>query len=220
MLDRSLVALLFLLPATLSLPFTSRSDSSTLSFLSSAPFQSLIGLDDQTTHCSVDGLTVPLSGVPGLSVPGGQKLSTITVGRGVQNYTCTSGTYVTAGAVANLFDLSCLFSGSKGRLDPTAISSLLSKMAYSAIPYPLTGDLSVVIHHFFVDTPGKVASVNDPSRPSLNVPWLQLAGIDGQGTLAKSVYRLDTVGGQPPDSCDKEGQDLSVQYAAMYYLTK
>lgn len=48
--------------------------------------------------CSLAGLTVPV--VAGLSLPSGQKLSAVTVGRGTQNYTCTAGKYVSAGAVA------------------------------------------------------------------------------------------------------------------------
>jgi hypothetical protein len=35
-----------------------------------------------------------------LSVPSGQKTTIVTVGRGVQNYTCTSGAWVSVGALA------------------------------------------------------------------------------------------------------------------------
>lgn len=49
-------------------------------------------------HCDVSAIQVPL--LTGLSIPDGEKTEFITLGRGVQNYTCTGGVYVSAGAVA------------------------------------------------------------------------------------------------------------------------
>ena len=43
----------------------------------------------------------------------------------------------------------------------------------------------------------KTASVN-ATDSAVDIPWLQLTAIPGQGTLAKSVFRIDTVKGQPP----------------------
>lgn len=40
----------------------------------------------------------------------------------------------------------------------------------------------------------------DAVNATVNVPYLKLTGLADQGTLAKSVYRLDTAGGQPPSS--------------------
>ncbi|ODN72848.1 hypothetical protein L202_08277 [Cryptococcus amylolentus CBS 6039] len=159
---------------------------------------------------------------------------------GIQNYTCTSGAYVSTGALANLFDVTCLYSMTAGKVDTNELSTVLPKMAFSALQYPDTLNLPVAIHHLFVDTPGsnttgaisplfvgstdqvlvsKTATSNDLTDPSVNVPWLQLTAVEGQGTLAKSVYRLDTVNGQAPSTCDTEGEDLSVQYAALYWFT-
>jgi hypothetical protein len=40
----------------------------------------------------------------------------------------------------------------------------------------------------------------DAKDPAVDVPYLKLVALEGQGTLAQTVYRLDTVGGQPPQS--------------------
>lgn len=45
----------------------------------------------------------------------------------------------------------------------------------------------------------KTGSLN-ASDAITDVPWLELTAIAGQGTLAKTAFRLDTVGGQPPAS--------------------
>lgn len=51
-----------------------------------------------TQHCNVDTVQVPV--IPGLTIPAGEKTAFITLGRGFQNYNCTSGAFVSAGAVA------------------------------------------------------------------------------------------------------------------------
>lgn len=44
----------------------------------------------------------------------------------------------------------------------------------------------------------RVKNVKAIVDPAHNVDWLQLVAVTGQGTLAKSVFRIDTAGGQPP----------------------
>ncbi|KAH8917988.1 hypothetical protein BT69DRAFT_1194997, partial [Atractiella rhizophila] len=58
------------------------------------------------------------------------------------------------------------------------------------------------------------ASYPDPVDSKANINWLQLSAIDGQ--LATGVYRIVTAGGVPPASCDTEGEELDVDYAAFY----
>ncbi|KAI0739096.1 hypothetical protein C8Q80DRAFT_1124486 [Daedaleopsis nitida] len=55
-----------------------------------------------------------------------------------------------------------------------------------------------------------------PTNPSQNVPWLDVAHV--QGALADEVFRYDTVGGQPPSSCTTAGATLTVKYVAKYAL--
>lgn len=44
----------------------------------------------------------------------------------------------------------------------------------------------------------KEGSTASPTNASLNVPWLQLSAVDG--ALAKTVFRIDTAGGNPPNT--------------------
>nr|XP_019012364.1 uncharacterized protein I206_03211 [Kwoniella pini CBS 10737]OCF51145.1 hypothetical protein I206_03211 [Kwoniella pini CBS 10737] len=237
------IFLFALLPAALSAPAADTSSSNvdlrSLASISKSNLKSLASKIPQ--NCQLTNITVPLNGQDGLSVPAGQVVSNVAVGRGIQNYTCSSGAYVSAGALANLFDMSCVFSMSSGFIEASQVSGLLPKMAFSALSFPDAGGLPIAMHHLFVGTPGsetrgaispefatnadkvivsKVAAFNDPSNSSVNVPWLQLSALKDQGSLAKSVFRLNTVNGQPPASCVTEGEQLSVQYAAMYWFTR
>ncbi|RSH94360.1 hypothetical protein EHS25_004163 [Saitozyma podzolica] len=138
--------------------------------------------------CSTSNLSVPLpNGQTTLSVPTGQQTIYATTGRGIQNYTCTDGAWVSVGALA--------------KNTPNATSGVSAEFA------------SATDHTVF----SKMGSLN-ASDAITDVPWLELTAIAGQGTLAKTALRLDTVGGQPPASCATEGAQLSVQYAANYFL--
>ncbi|WVW79694.1 hypothetical protein I302_101664 [Kwoniella bestiolae CBS 10118] len=245
MFCQPLIALFAMVPLVLSAPAASTASTSNVDFKSSSSIQkstfpTLAARIPQ--NCPVSNITVPLSSVAGLSVPSGQVVSAIAVGRGVQNYTCSNGTYASAGALANLFDVSCLYTLTSGFIDPNTISGLLPKMAFSALSFPDAGSkIPLAIHHQFVATPGsttkgaispefstgsdhvilsKIAGVNAPSDSTTNVPWLQLGALEGQGTLSKSVFRTNTFKGQPPTSCTAEGEPLSVQYATMYFFTE
>ncbi|OCF58363.1 hypothetical protein L486_04396 [Kwoniella mangroviensis CBS 10435] len=244
MFVQTLATLLALLSIVLSAPAASTASTSSVDLKSLSSIQRSNFPDIASKiprNCPVGNISVPLNGIAGLSLPSGQTVSNIAVGRGIQNYTCTSGTYASAGALANLFDVSCLYTLTSGFIDPITISGLLPKMAFSALSFPEAGKLPIAIHHEFVATPGsstpgaispefstatdkvilsKVASANAPTDPTTNVPWLQLAALDGQGTLSRSVFRLNTFKGQPPTSCSTEGEQLSVQYASMYFFTK
>ncbi|WWC87564.1 uncharacterized protein L201_002454 [Kwoniella dendrophila CBS 6074] len=205
--------------------------------------QNLVSRLSNYQNCQIINYSVPFNGISGLTVPNNERVSRISVGRGIQNYTCTQGNYVSAGALANLFDVSCVYTMSANIIDSKTVDKLLPQVAYSALSYPYSGQLPIAIHHEFVDTPGsstagsispkfytsigtenvivkKINGVNDPINPSINVPWLQLGALENQGTLSKSVFRLNTYKGQPPSSCTKEGEQLSVEYAAMYWFTK
>lgn len=89
-----LFSLLALLPVALSAPAIAPDHLSSLSKFTSA----------LTTQCSAAKVAVPLpanaSFASVLSTSAGEKTEIITVGRGVQNYTCTAGKYVSAGALA------------------------------------------------------------------------------------------------------------------------
>lgn len=81
-------AIYFLLPlasAVLALPFNERWTTTNVDL-------------SKLTGCSTSNIAIPLPS--GLSIPDGQKPSLVTIGRGIQNYTCTKGVYVSTGALA------------------------------------------------------------------------------------------------------------------------
>lgn len=82
---------------------------------------------------------------------------------------------------------------------------------------------------------GKKNSNSTAPNGATDVAWLYLtttnssvvtkvaANVPGsQGTDWAAVYRVNTAGGQPPSTCDGQtvGQDISVQYSAVYWFYK
>ncbi len=88
-----LFRLLILLPAVFGIPLLEAAISTL-----AERHQSGFDLLNLPQGCSTSGIPVPVP--KGLSVPSGQNTSLITVGRGVQNYTCTKGVYLNIGALA------------------------------------------------------------------------------------------------------------------------
>lgn len=87
-----LFRLVFLLPATLAMPSLSR----TLADL--ALRNNGFDLTNLPQGCPTSNITVPVP--KGLSVPAGENTTLVTVARGSQNYTCSKGAYISAGALA------------------------------------------------------------------------------------------------------------------------
>ncbi|KAJ6555834.1 hypothetical protein B0H19DRAFT_1261982 [Mycena capillaripes] len=154
----------------------------------------------------------------------------VALGVGVQNYTCSSATstYASIGAVASLFDISCL--------ESTRVFGSIQTLAGVGTPFLLG-------FHYFVTSPSgtgispkwdftstgnfvgnanafvlgaKVGDVLAPKNSATNVDWLALNNV--QGSLASKIFRIDTVGGQPPTSCVPGSAPISVKYTAKYFL--
>ncbi|KAF8342200.1 uncharacterized protein EI90DRAFT_1313898 [Cantharellus anzutake] len=164
----------------------------------------------------------------------------VMVGYGTQNYTCSSsGAYSPAGAVAKLYDVSCMASTPKLETVPQLVYDFIETNPTGRTP--LAGlDLSrPSIHHYFVNNGAgginprfdlepngalvafsvmkKVQDVPDPENSKGNVDWLLLQNVNG--TLAKSIYRVSTYFGQPPKStCTSGPADVTIPYAALYYF--
>jgi len=190
--------------------------------------------------CDVSGAHLQLpSNQTQLVIPPSQVPKFIAVGSGVQNYTCSaSGTYTSVGALATLFDVSCL---AKSPLltsvpelvyDANGVIPVLTKLLgktplklgqHLFITNPVTNSGVVPRFDFtasqndpnaFVDAT-KVGDILAPSDPESNVDWLQLQGF--LGDLAKTVFRVNTKGGQPSASCTP-GDTASIPYAALYWF--
>ncbi|KAF8331880.1 uncharacterized protein EI90DRAFT_3055734 [Cantharellus anzutake] len=158
----------------------------------------------------------------------------VTIGAGVQNYTCINNVYVSTGAVAELFDISCI-AGTKA----------FRNIQNFAVDHPTGSELghqffggqtiNPVVHHYFDFNPvspgiaprfdlagtnrfttlKKLGNIPSPQGKA-NVDWLELSEI--KGDLAKFVYRTDTIRGQPPASCIDGSPVISIDYAAKYWF--
>lgn len=69
-------------------------------------------------------------------------------------------------------------------------------------------------------TAKEAGTLDSPAGPS-NIKWVRLDNIGGQfgGSLASTVMRVDTKGGQPPSTC-KPGEQIITPYATKYWLFK
>ncbi|KAJ7796933.1 hypothetical protein B0H14DRAFT_2913023 [Mycena olivaceomarginata] len=158
----------------------------------------------------------------------------VALGVGVQNYTCTAATlkYASVGAVASIFDISCI--------DKTPAFATIQTTAFK---HDKIGAATLLGYHYFVPAPSgtglspkwdftstgkfagnstafilaaKAGDILAPTNSATNVDWLMLNNV--QGSLASKVFRVDTVNGQPPTSCVAGSADISVKYTAKYYL--
>ncbi|EJU04606.1 hypothetical protein DACRYDRAFT_98502 [Dacryopinax primogenitus] len=172
--------------------------------------------------------------------PSDATLSQVTIGFGTQNYTCTNGKFVNVGALAQVFDISCVqelpaISASisavineiQGLNGGIALEEMLAKMAQWA-GFKLadhyfdtsSGSLAPVFNFqvsggdFVIGK--KVLDIADPFNPVVNVDWLQLSALAGDA--AKFLVREQTAGGQAPATCTVENETLQVPYAAKYWF--
>jgi hypothetical protein len=171
--------------------------------------------------CDLSGLSQPSST---LSPPSaGLQLVLVALGEGTQNYTCTAN--LTApptaiGAVAQLFDASCAMVNNPGASTPSLGTIEESAKSIGA--------------HFFVDnstpdfdiiglgnTQAKKAEDCNAPQPTADVKWLRLeAKADGSTSAVKQIYRLNTVGGMAPKTCEGKaaGDVVAVEYQAQYWI--
>jgi len=197
------------------------------------------------THCDISAAKLSLPSNQTVLAEPTTAPKFIALGVGVQNYTCnaTSLTYTNVGAVAEMLDISCLY----GKSEFESITMEAFK-AWVNLPSSFTaqdvitvlGNQPVVLgqHYFVPNTPAPspkwdftsdsekgdpdafiiAAGVGNIPSPDGNndITWVQLKNVQGQ--LADSVYRVKTVGGQPPASCTAGAAPLSVKYTAQYWF--
>ncbi|KZT51749.1 hypothetical protein CALCODRAFT_420745, partial [Calocera cornea HHB12733] len=167
-------------------------------------------------------------------------LSQVTIGFGTQNYTCTGGKFVNVGALAQVFDISCIqelpaisanlaaaINEIQGLEGGIAFENWIAKVAQwsgfkLADHYFDTSSGSLAPVFNFQVSGGdfvigkKLQDLPDPTNPAVNVDWLQLTAVAGDA--AKFLVREQTAGGQPPASCSIENETLQVPYAAKYWF--
>ncbi|KAJ7193506.1 hypothetical protein GGX14DRAFT_537525 [Mycena pura] len=217
--------------------------------LSAALLVSAVPAPDAITDCSTAPAEMDLAaGQTQLVSPTTAPLF-VALGVGVQNYTCTATTskYTSTGAVASLFDISCLDKFAPAFEEIQTIAFDVWKLLPASAP-PLS-PIIPLIHsnqfHYFITSPSgagispkwdftstgkfagdasafvlgaKVGDIVAPTNPATNIDWLALNNAGNGGTLANHIFRIDTVNGQPPTSCTPGSADISVKYTAKYFL--
>lgn len=136
--------------------------------------------------------------------------------------------------MATLLDISCLY-GNPEFEDIQSDFFALPEPARRAIIKLASNTPLLLAYHYFITNPlsgtginpkfakkagggadytvmAKAGGVHSPAG-TVNVDWLQLSSISGD--WANTVFRVDTVAGQPPANCTGTGS-ISVPYAAKY----
>jgi len=177
-------------------------------------------------------------GQTALSIPQGQVPNHILLGVGTQNYTCTdNGTLTSDGATSRLYDISWAI-GTAAFTNAESYYFNLTPEGQAAFEDTFKSMDMLIADHYFVanDTATgispKFASAKDGDESSIiaqkvaslqapnatNIDWLQLAKVNGNFSGTDTVFRVDTMGGRPPASCDPNTGTISVPYAAKYWF--
>lgn len=162
----------------------------------------------------------------------GLSLKFVTLGRGVQNYTCASdaATPVAVGAIASLFDITAFAYGGSTSSQFIALPALTAYLSLARVQelldicLPRGSKASIIGSHYFdgagvpifdlwakdsklkskkIDAIAAPSSANDGPAGTGAVPWLKLGDLGGSIGL-KEVYRVYTAGGNPYSICSAE----------------
>lgn len=203
----------------------------------------------QAPVCNMNNAVLPVASPTPLPPPSaGLTLKHVAIGRGTQNYTCTTGNETAApaaiGAVATLYNASCIAS---------TYPDLLSVLPDVALQFNLTSpdqtslapsNLAISGHHFFTNTTTPFFNLNTEALDLGTVPcaknnsiaaptvaakgqggvgngavtWLKLVARDGATGGLEEVYRVNTAGGNPPATCAGMPATFEVQYSAEYWF--
>ncbi|POV93927.1 hypothetical protein PSHT_16535 [Puccinia striiformis] len=155
-------------------------------------------------------IVLPSSG--SLKVPAGQKMVIRTLGSGNQLYKCDQASlkWTSAGATPNPEGLPEELM--KGGRSTTPRLNLKDFTQHRAKPVPI-----FKVKNDEMRTT-KIGSEPSPGKPDRNVVWLELKVITG--TLAKTIFRTSTRGGQLTGACTQNdvGKPRQVKYAALVIL--
>ncbi|KAL2268530.1 hypothetical protein VTJ83DRAFT_3376 [Remersonia thermophila] len=197
--------------------------------------------------CDLNRVSLPAAASKLPSPSPGLKLKHIAIGRGTQNYTCDPSAPSEApsafGAVATLFDASCLVatqpdvaaalgraalyfalaqSEAEGRLVPAATVAAAARSGLHYFSDPTTPFFGVGRVGDFFGKKDAAAPAPAGAFKGLQgegaVPWLKLvAKQPGAGSL-QEVYRVETVGGSAPATCEGMPESFTVEYATQYWF--
>jgi len=170
----------------------------------------------------------------------------VVVGFGVQNYTCdSSGKYASAGAIAGLIDIACLYGTPEFAESQDNVYNVWEEykgLDTWGLIYEFLDDFKIPLvgTHYFINyedtilpkfdftsygpTAGnpdafvvgtRVAGIPAPYTER-DIDWVELNAVSGK--YADKVYRVETRGGQPPASCTPGSDPISIKYATQYWF--
>jgi Protein of unknown function (DUF3455) len=165
----------------------------------------------------------------------------------VQNYTCAdsspSSTPTPIGAIASLYNATCTECNYPTLT--TMMTNLVVNYPLPSNPNDNFQPTNILLsgHHFFSNTTpifdldltpkaqyGYAVTKKDSASPAPSdapvgpngepaVPWLKLDTVDGTKGGLRHVYRVNTVGGTAPKTCEgKQPGVFSVEYSTQYWF--
>lgn len=202
--------------------------------------------------CDLSKAQIPTLTKEPLPLPAaGLAVKHVAIGRGTQNYTCDASNATAvptlAGAVATLFDASCIAATYPDLLRILPRLALQFDLPYSAgadADDARMGPTGMLVsgRHFFtnattpffnLDTPRKnvgtapCSKLNSSAAPAdapkgrqgeAAVGWLRLAANPDATGGIHEVFRVGTAGGSAPATCVGMPASFEVQYAAEYWF--
>lgn len=192
---------------------------------------------NEAPTCDVTTAKMPAIGDELASPSEGLKVKSVVVGRGTQNYTCDAGNASAepkaAGAVATLFDASCVAALYPDLVEKIPGMALRFNMSdpeqLGASPLPSVGvhyfkdattpffDIGNDVQFFGKkddDAPAPATAAKGQNGESA-VAWLKLNSVEGTTADVKEVFRVNTAGGAPPATCADMPATFEVQYATV-----
>ncbi|KAK4226266.1 hypothetical protein QBC38DRAFT_537330 [Podospora fimiseda] len=198
--------------------------------------------------CDLSKVTLPEEAAALPPPSPGLYLKHVAIGRGTQNYTCvglnSTAPPAATGAVATLFNASCVTATFPDVLKMMTRASLQFDHSDSESLMRLAPtNLAVSGKHIFTNsnTPffnldvssqwkigeipaGKNASIPAPAGAQVGqkgeaaVPWLKLTAKPGATGGLQEVYRVETVGGSQPATCEGMPDNFEVEYSTQYWF--
>lgn len=187
------------------------------------------------SSCDLSAAVQPAATPPLPAVSSGLSVYHIAIGRGTQNYTCADSTSasipVAVGAVANLYNASCIAASNPQQL--SAIPDMILNVDLDELDGEIPDNfIQSGVHYFSTKTTAtfdlrnygftnsnKIASVPAPASKIPAVPWLKLEfNPIGEVGSVREIYRLNTAGGTPPATCAGMAGAFEVQYSAEYWF--
>ncbi|TVY45171.1 hypothetical protein LSUB1_G001018 [Lachnellula subtilissima] len=199
--------------------------------------------------CDLSNAVLPTASPTALPKPSeGLVLKHVAIGRGTQNYSCSTGNATAppaaVGALATLYNASCVASTYPDLLNllpSVALQFNLSSVSQASLT---PSNLAISGHHLFTNTTtpfftlntdamqlgvAPCAKNNSVSAPTSAVKgqydqgfgavaWLKLTARSGATGNLEEVYRVNTAGGNPPATCAGMPATFEVQYAAEYWF--